>query len=453
MSYVGEALWADAKARSRISLSELISAFSYALDLTEGQPAGHGIRACLIGSRLGRSIGLPEAELWDLYYVLLLKDLGCSSNAARVCELYLGDDRHLKRDFKLVGTGLQDALRFVFSRTGRKASLRQRAGAILNILRNGGAIMHELVHTRCTRGADIARRLRFAEPVATGIYGLDEHWDGSGAPDALAGAAIPIFSRIALLAQVADVFHNEGGPEAALAEVEARSGTWFDPALVAAFRALAADAGFWRDLASPTIEATVLGLEPARQTLAVDEDFLDDIATAFGEVVDAKSPFTGGHSARVADYAVMIARQIGYPADKLRWLRRGALLHDIGKLGVSNTILDKPGSLDEPEWAHMRRHAADTQEVLGRISAFHDLAPVAAAHHERLDGTGYPLRLEAEAIPLATRIITTADIFDALTADRPYRAAMPLEQALGIMRDQVGSAIDPDCFEALCAVT
>ena len=451
MAYLDRTMQAHA-GTGRIALSELFGAFSYALDLTEGQPAGHCIRVCLIGSRIGRLIGLSEAELWDLYYVLLLKDLGCSSNAARVCQLYLGNDRELKRDFKLVGTGIRDALGFVVSRTGRDASIRQRAGAILNILRNGGSIMHELVQTRCTRGADIARRLHFAEPVAQGIYALDEHWDGSGAPDGLAGEAIPLFARIALLAQVADVFHHNAGAEAALAEVERRGGSWFDPALVAAFRTLAADESFWRDLASPSIEATVLALEPARRTIAADEDFLDDVAAAFGEVVDAKSPFTGGHSSRVADLAMLVADRLGFPAERLRWLRRGALLHDIGKLGVSNTILDKPGPLDEPEWVHMRRHAADTQAILERISAFHDLAPMAAAHHEKLDGTGYPLRLDADAIPLATRIITTADIFDALTADRPYRAALPTARALEIMRAQVGRAIDPQCFEALEAV-
>src|SRR6202012_3811887 len=127
----------------------------------------------------------------------------------------------------------------------------------------------------------------------------------------------------------------------------------------------------------------------------------------------------------------------------------GALLHDLGKLGVSNQLLDKPGKLDPSEWAAVQRHAPHTEQILGRISAFGALARVAGAHHEKLDGTGYPRGLDARHIRLETRIITAADIFDALTADRPYRAAMPTAQALQVMRDGVGSSIDADCLAAL----
>jgi putative nucleotidyltransferase with HDIG domain len=430
-------------------LAELLGALSYALDLTEGQPAGHCIRSCWIGSHIGRRIGLSEAELSELYYVLLLKDLGCSSNAARITQIYLNDDFRIKRDYKLVGTGIRDSLSFVLSHTGMgMPSLRRMAG-IFNILRNAQGLVRELIETRCTRGADIARKLRFSEAVAAGIYSLDEHWDGSGQPEKLSGHGIPIYARIALLAQIIDVFHSNAGPDAAIAEAKRRRGIWFDPDLVAAFLDVAKDSGFWRDLASPTIDARVLALEPARSVMAVDEDYLDDIAAAFGEVVDAKSPYTGGHSGRVATYARELGEKLGLAPDRRRWLHRGALLHDIGKLGVSNAILDKPGKLDDAEWVVMRDHAAHTREILGRISVFADMAPIAAAHHERLDGKGYPLRLDSAAIGPETRIITIADFFDALTADRPYRAAMPVEKALDIIGGEVGVAIDRDCFEAL----
>jgi len=440
---------ADRRPGGSIALAELLGAFSHALDITEGQPVGHCIRACWIGSHIGREIGLGEAELRDLYYTLLLKDLGCSSNAARVAQLYLGDDRALKRDFKLLGTSLTDAFSFVLRKTGQNVSIGRRISAVTNILRNADTVMQELVQTRCTRGADIARRMRFSKAVQAGIFGLDEHWNGSGKPEGLKGDAIPLYSRIALLAQVADVFHTGGGPKAAIDEIGRRSGRWFDPALVIAFDRVATDPNFWRDLASPTIEAKVLALEPARHIVAVDEDYLDDIAEAFGDVVDAKSPYTGGHSLRVADYVCAIAEKLGYSPERRRWLRRGALLHDIGKLGVSNAILDKPGKLDDAEWVLMRGHASRTQAILGRISAFDDLAPIAAAHHERLDGRGYPLRLDGTTISIETRIITIADFYDALTADRPYRAAMPVEQALTIIGDAVGTAIDADCYAAL----
>jgi HD-GYP domain-containing protein (c-di-GMP phosphodiesterase class II) len=434
---------------SRVLLAELLGAFSYALDLTEGQPPGHCIRSCWIGTHVGQRIGLPEQELQDLYYTLLLKDLGCSSNAARVAEIYLADERVLKQEFKLVGPGLKDVLGFVLAKTGRNVGPRRRLAAVARILRHGGALVREVIQTRCTRGADIARQLRFPAAVADGIFSLDEHWDGSGQPQGLHGHAIPIHSRIALIAQIADVFRTSAGREAAIAEVRRRSGSWLDPELVNAFTDVARDPAFWRSLASPTIEAQVLGLEPARQSVIVDEDYLDAIAAAFGGVVDAKSPYTGGHSQRVATYVDALAARLDVDPGRRRWLHRGALLHDIGKLGVSNAILDKPAKLDNTEWVEMRSHAAHTREILSRISCFHDLAPIAAAHHERLDGTGYPLRLDRDVIGIETRIITIADYYDALTADRPYRAAMPVEQALDIIGGEVGGAIDPACFAAL----
>jgi putative nucleotidyltransferase with HDIG domain len=190
-------------------------------------------------------------------------------------------------------------------------------------------------------------------------------------------------------------------------------------------------------------------MEPGAGEVVVDDDYLDDIAAAFGEVVDSKSPYTSGHSERVARIADALAERLGVAPERRRWLRRGALLHDVGKLGVSNATLDKPGSLDEDEWACMRAHAAHTEAILGRIGAFAELARVAGAHHERLDGGGYPRGVRGDAIALETRIITTADVFDAISADRPYRAAVPIAQTLAIMRASIGTAIDPLCFAAL----
>jgi HD-GYP domain-containing protein (c-di-GMP phosphodiesterase class II) len=432
----------------RITLSELLGALSHALDLSEGQPAGHCVRCSRIGVAIGREIGLGEDEIVELYYALLLKDLGCSSNAARICELYLTDDLSFKQDFKLIDGSLPQALRFVLSHTGLKAGLAERFRAIVNIFQNGGEIARELIETRCHRGADIARKMRFSEPVAEGIKNLDEHWDGGGKPLGLAGTAIPTYSRLALLAQVVDVFYIANGPEAALREARNRSGTWFDPDLVAAFERVAAQPAFW-DMLGAEDGLAALPQLPQQSSVPIDDDYLDDIAAAFAQVVDSKSPYTHGHSERVTLFTDMIAEQLEFTAERRRWLKRAALLHDIGKLGVSNAILDKPGKLDEAEWEVMRMHSAHSEAILSRIGAFGELAPIAGAHHERLDGKGYPRGLAGDQICLDTRIITTADIFDALTADRPYRAAMPVTKALAIMAEMVGTQIDPDCFAAL----
>jgi hypothetical protein len=166
-----------------LKLSELIGALSYALDMTEGQPRGHCMRCAGIGMAVGRELGLDSRELWELFYTLLLKDLGCSSNTARICELYLTDDLQFKRDFKLVGSSLPQAVRFVLTHTGLKAGLAERFRATIEIFQNGGDIARDLIQTRCQRGADVARQLRFGEGVASAIH-----------------------------AQVIDVFNAAGGP-------------------------------------------------------------------------------------------------------------------------------------------------------------------------------------------------------------------------------------------------
>lgn len=432
-----------------IHLAEIVGALSYALDITEGQPEGHTLRCCWIGMHLGHRLGLSDAALSDLYYTLLLKDIGCSSNAARLCQLYLANDLQFKSDYKFIDHTLPQLLGFILTHTGMKQNLAERFRAIIHIARNGGEIARELIETRCTRGADIARQMRFSETVAQGILDLDEHWNGQGQPLGRAGAEIALGARIALLAQVIDVFFMASGPRAAMREIRRRKGDWFDPALVDEFEQVAADPAFWTGLRAPDIEARVLALEPLQLVITLDEDYLDDIAAGFARVVDSKSPYTSGHSDRVALFADLIAEAMEFAPEHRRWLRRAALLHDIGKLGVSNQVLDKPGKLDDNEFAEIKRHPGQGEIILSRIAAFADMAEIAARHHERLDGKGYPRGLAAPDLSLETRIVTTADIFDALTADRPYRAAMPVGQALTIMAGMVGTALDPACLAAL----
>jgi putative nucleotidyltransferase with HDIG domain len=434
-----------------ISLAELIGALSHALDVTEGQPKGHSQRCCWIGMHVGQSIGLSNEELSDLYYTLLLKDLGCSSNAARVCELYLTDDRAFKRDAKTMQDSLPQILRFIARNTGPNMPVVKRLRAIMNILKNGGDITQELFEARCFRGADIAKQMRFSPAVCDGIARLDEHWDGSGKPDRMIGRAIPMASQIALLSQVVDVFNQTEGRAAAVREITHRSGTWFDPSLVEVFEALSDDDAFWNSLTASDLPQAVLALEPGDIRRMADEDYLDDIAQAFAKVVDAKSPFTAGHSERVAIFADIIADQLGYDAAKRRWLRRAALLHDIGKLAISNTILDKPDKLTDEEFATIKTHPSHSAEILRGVAAFADIVAVAEGHHERLDGRGYPNRLQADAIDLDTRIVTVADVFDALTADRPYRKAMPAKDAFAILDKDQGTAFDASCIAALKA--
>ncbi|WP_343343568.1 HD domain-containing phosphohydrolase [Sphingomicrobium sp. XHP0239] len=409
------------------------------------------MRSTYIAMKVAARMGLTEAERGTIYYTTLLKDLGCSSNAARIAELYATDDREFKQAWKTVPQGLPATLKFVFARTGDGAGLLTKLAKIANILKNGDAVAQEMIEARCTRGANVARQLSFDEEVAQGIFHLDERFDGSGRPERLEGEQIPIGSRIALLAQIADVFHRHGGREAATGEVARRAGSWLDPKLAQHFLRAADDPGFWTGLESALVDATVAAIAPRDDEFTVDDDSLDAIAAAFGAVVDAKSPYTGGHSGRVAQIAGAMGRTMGLNPSRLRWLHRAALLHDIGKLGVSSRVLEKPGKLGEGEWVEMRGHAAHTREILSRVGCFQDMAGVAAAHHERIDGAGYPLGLRDEQIGSETRIITVCDFYDALTADRPYRAALPQKVALEIIEREIGKAVDGNAYDALRA--
>lgn len=434
----------------KLLLSEIIGSLSYALDLTEGLPPGHCLRSCWVGMHIGRQYGMESAALSHLYYTILLKDAGCSSNAARLFELYRSDDRAVKNDFKQVDTdSLFQLGKFVLSHVGVGKSLHERVTKMMALAERGEEFARELVSTRCERGGEIARQLGFDDEVAQGVRYLDEHWNGKGKPFGLAGLAIPLNARIALLSQVIEVFYASGGVAFAVAEVQKRAGTWFEPALVAAFHSARQMAGFWDGFSCDDLQSRVSALEPHSTVIAIDENRLDTIAEAFAKVVDAKSPYTYGHSSRVAAYTLAVSKRMGIAESRQKWLYRAALLHDIGKLGVSNGVLDKPGKLDADEWEQVKAHAFYSEQILSRLNVFAELAQVAGAHHERLDGKGYPYGLMADQISLETRIITVADIFDAITADRPYRGPIAVPDAIAIMEKECGTAIDADCLEAL----
>ena len=441
------------EAPSTIQLSEIISALSYALDLTEGQHMGHSVRSCVIGMRLAQQVGLPGAHQADLYYALLLKDAGCSSNASRLFHILNADDIRAKRDVKTtdwtrVGW---ESLQYALSHVATGAPFLERMHKLLQVAATQQQDSCDLVKVRCERGAYIAKQLGFAAPVAEGIQSLDEHWNGRGYPDGFRKTEIPIFSRIANLSQTLDVFYTAKGPAAAIEAAQKRSGRWFDPDLVKAAVSLSNTGALWSGLQSEDLINKVVALEPEQRRIEVTEDSIDSICVAFSEVIDAKSPFTYRHSSGVADAAVEIARWFGMSAREMKMLRRAALLHDIGKLSVSNAILEKPGKLTAGEWTTVKAHPYYTLEILKKIPGFGRLSEDAAAHHEKLDGSGYWRGWGADRLSRYARILAVADIFDALHAKRPYRDSMPIEKVFAILRDDAPHKLDLPCVEALIA--
>jgi putative nucleotidyltransferase with HDIG domain len=434
----------------RLSLAGLLSALSCALDLTEGQPMGHCLRACLIALRLAETIGLPEDERDTLHLVMLLKDSGCASNAGKMFSLFGGDERIAKRDGKISDwCNSCESVKFAFRNALPGGSLRERLAVLQKLARVPERVMDVLTIERCTEGAEIARLLGLSETVAAAIYCLDEHWDAKGAPHHLRGEAIPLLARIACLAQTMEVYATTYSVSHAYAIARKRSGKWFDPKLVHAAKSFEKDREFWSAVAEQP-EAFLDRITGASLQNRITEASLDSVCKAFARIVDSKSSFTAAHSARVAFYADHIAVAMGMETEERLELRRAALLHDIGKLGVPNQILDKPGSLTEREIVIIQRHPLYTAQVLRRIPSFEKITAIAAAHHEKLDGSGYSTGLSAPVLTPQMRLLTVSDIFDALTAERPYRTAMPPDQAVKLLEaDATRGRIDADCVIAL----
>jgi putative nucleotidyltransferase with HDIG domain len=320
-----------------------------------------------------------------------------------------------------------------------------KAQHVAAVLRFGSDGARSLVAMRCERGAAVARAIGLGEVVARAILDVDEHWDGKGYPAGTAGDEISLVGRVLCLAQATEVFWRHGGASAACAIARERRGTWFDPELVDALLALERADAFWYGLESPV----VAGLEPPDRVLLADPGRLDLVAEAFASVIDAKSPYTARHSAGVAEIAVALAKALELGREDRATLRRAALLHDIGKLGVSNRILDKPGPLTEAELEVVRRHPRWSREILTRVTAFQELARIAGSHHERLDGSGYPSALTAAELDLPTRILAVADVAEALGAERPYRQALNADEVIRTIRGESGRTLHADACEAL----
>ena len=444
----------DVRADAVLSFAEIISALSFAIDLTEGAVPGHAVRCCILGMRIAGELNLPQEQITSLYYALLLKDAGCSNNAARMCQIVGGDDRTVKNGAKLQDwtrphRPTLDALRLLWRVVLPTRTTLERILRILQI----GLAQHknnaEMITLRCERGAEIARKLGLTSETADAIRSLDEHWNGSGYPDQSRGKAIPRLARILAIAQHLDVFACERDPQVAIAVLRERSGSWFDPSLVRVVLALDARNELWTDcLPDADVDAArrlVLKLQPETMH-GVGPEEIDRICEAFADVVDAKSPFTYQHSMGVAELAHGIAVAMDLPSARCQLVRRAALLHDLGKLAVPNTILDKREKLTDEEWSVILEHPRLTREILARIKPFEEMAEIAGAHHERLDGSGYPDQRQAEALSVEARVIAVADFYRALVEDRPYREGMPHAAAMEILEKQ---PLDMRCVAAL----
>lgn len=434
---------------SRLSL---IAALSRALDVTEGQPLGHSVRTCWLGMHIARAAYWPEASDDDaLFYAMLLKDAGCSANASQVSRLFGTDDREAKKDLKWRNwTRYGDAARYALRNVRPGAPPGARLRRLAAVAVGGMAAQRSMVSVRCSRGADVLRQLGWVDLAPEVVLHLDEHWDGSGLPAGLRGDAIPRGARLALLSQQVEIFHARDGSVGAVEMVRRLRGRWFDPDLCDVFLDLARTPGLWSALAAVGEPSSLADLDPKPTTLLLGESGgLDRVARTFAEVVDEKSHWTAQHSVRTAAYAGVLARRLGHDDAGVRRVEMAAFYHDLGKLGVSNLVLDKPGPLDPAERAAIERHVDLTRRILAPVAPLSAVAGAAAAHHERLDGSGYDRGLAGDLVPFDAWVIAAADVFDALTAARPYRGPLEPDEAVGVLAHDGGSRLPEEVVGAV----
>jgi HD-GYP domain-containing protein (c-di-GMP phosphodiesterase class II) len=431
-------------------LAELLGSLSLATDLAAALPRETALRTSLVAVRLARLAGVQGFELADVYYVGLLRFLGCSAYAYEMAQRYAaGDDLSLLRELTLADprkplSVLQGAMRGI----SKRAPLRERARAF-GRLASSPESANELFTSHCELAVLLARRLGMSEGVIAALHQAYERWDGKGAPAGLRGDAIRLPARILHVAWRYAAHFALEGEAAALDMLRARSRHEFDPSLVAL--ALREHEALRAGLAQPSAWEPFLAAEPA-PNLQLEPRRRLDVARVFASFADVKSPWIAGHSRAVAELVERAAPKLGLEGDALDDARVAALLHDVGRVAVANGVWDKPGPLDGMERELMQAHAAETERVLARSSLLAPLAKLAAMAHERLDAGGYPRGSGARALPVAARVLAAADVCSALGEARPHRPALaPAEiartleaevQAGRLCRDAVAAVLD-----------
>ncbi|HEU5421893.1 MAG TPA: HD domain-containing phosphohydrolase [Streptosporangiaceae bacterium] len=438
---------AEPAARPGVRLAELLAVLSLATDLGMGQPMEHVLRQCLISLRLAQRLGLAEADREVVFYAALLAWVGCHVDAYEQAK-WFGDDLALKADFRRVDFASAAAGPLFMLRhlgAGRPAAERARIGAAF--AGDGRRAAEAMLENHWLAADDLAARLGLAQRVRDSVEQTFERWDGRGVPRGARGEEILLTSRLVALADVVEVYHHAGGTEAAVAVALERRGTQFDPHVADMFAAEAPALLAGLDEAS-SWEA-VIASEPGPGMRLAGAD-LDSALAAIADFTDVKSPFTIGHSRGVADLAGQAARGLGLDERAARLVRQAGLVHDLGRLGVSNAVWDKPGALSAAETERVRLHPYLTERMLARSPALAPLAAIAVQHHERLDGSGYPRGLTATAMSAEGRILAAADFYQARTEPRPHRPAVPAAEAAGQLRAEVRAGrLDGDAAAAV----
>lgn len=432
-------------ARADLRLADLLCALSVTLDLAMAQPPEKSIRSCLVATRLARRLGLTAADQQTVYYVTLLRHLGCTATTHEEAHRIGPRAAELRPQAERTDSANRRETAALLVQVGRGAGIR-RLQYVARTLKAGASGEAEMLLAICEVGSMLATGLGLGPDVASALYQNLERWDGSGLPKGLAGQEIAIATRIAEVATQAVLFDAHGGPSAVEAAFRQRRGGWLDPELVSLF-----DQELLADLDSIDVWQETLDSEPAPYR-CMPEQGLDELARTFAYFVDLKSPYLFGHSTGVATLVEEAAGSLQLSDGERTTLRRAALLHDLGRVAVPTGVWERSGRLRRSDWEQVRLHPYHSQRILARSVALEPIAALAGLHHERLDGSGYPRQSRAAELPVGARLLAAADVYQALTQDRPHRAALTPEAAADVvLADVAAGRLDADCVRAVLA--
>lgn len=429
-----------------VRLSELVAALSLVADLGLGHPMAHILRQTVIAMRLGEAAGLSGDDRTTVYYTSLLAWVGCAADTHDLAALF-GDETELYLGGYDVDFAGAAAARFLLAHLGAGQPAIQRIGLISQFFATGGQSLQRALQNHCLAAGDLADRMDIGASVRHALQQTFERWDGRGTPGRVRGEELAPAIRLVHIADTVEQFHRVHGLPAVEAVVRDRRGSRFDPALVDCLLDGLDDVV--ADLEQLDSWDAVIALDPALGRVLTDPE-LDAALTAIGDFADLKCPARIGHSRGVARLAVDAGRHLGMPAHDVTLLGRAAAVHDVGMIGVPSGVWDEPGPWSVAARERARTHPYLTQRMLTRPAALAAIGQCASLHHERLDGSGYPAGRGAPDLPPSARVLAAADVYEAVTHDRPHRPAMDADAARRHMTGEVTAGrLDGDAVAAV----
>jgi HD-GYP domain-containing protein (c-di-GMP phosphodiesterase class II) len=432
-----------------IRAAEVVGALSLATDLGTGQPLEHAMRTAVLAVRLGELAGASSEELADTYYLALLHASGCTSNSHEAAQLFGDDITHRAAFFLIDTTDPAQVLAFYRAHVGAGRAPEVRAAMIEDAIANAGPRAADAFATMCEVAQRFAGWLGLPASVQAALEYVFARWDGRGFPSEARGDAIPRPMLLLHVARDISLFLSATGPEEARAVVARRADAAYEARL--ANLAVRHFDDLLADLDETRVWEQALEAEPFPQVWIAGER-VDAAFVAIAALTGLKSSWLREHSTGVAELAEAAAWRLGLPADAVTHLRRAALAHDLGRIGVSNAVWEKPGPLAFGEWERVRLHPHYTERAFAQSPALAPIGLLAGTHHERLDGSGYHRGTRAPALDESARILAAADCYAAMREARPHRPALASAAAEAeLLREVDEGRLDADAVDAVLA--